>query len=225
MLRSASDAALSEREWREYLQTDDFGQIVAQESSGRAVVTPSHFIFDGQETIELHVHRLNPIVAALEESRRAVLSVTGAHVYIPTYWNGDIGDDPEWSAPTSYYAAVQVSGPAEVVHDANEVASLLNRQLAHFQPEGGYRPVEPGTSPFGRMLVAIRGIRLRVETVEVKFKFGGNRTPEHRLQMAERLANRNGPRDSEALAHLLRREELLGSRHPDGEAQQLTPLT
>ncbi len=205
MLRTAVDDALSDHEWQELLLSHDFGQLIATGASGALVVTPSHFLFDGEHTVELHVHRANPILPALRVARTATLAVVAAHAYIPTQWNADDGQDPMWAAPTSYYAAVQVRGAVEIVDDFHTLADLLRRQMAHFQPEGGHSAIEAGPNPFGRMLVAIRGIRLHVEAVEAKFKFGGNRTREHRLRIAQRLAERGHPRDFEAREHLLRR--------------------
>lgn len=82
--------------------------------------------------------------------------------------------------PTSYYAAVQAVGRAAIVADPAEPAALLTRQMGQMQPEGGHAPVAPGPTPFGRMLSGIRGLRLEIEEVRAKFKFGGNRTAAHR---------------------------------------------
>ena len=46
---------------------------------------------------------------------------------------------------------------------------------------------------------------LTVTGVRAKFKYGGNKEPEHREVLAERLAERDGPADARAREHLLRR--------------------
>ena len=38
-------------------------------------------------------------------------------------------------------------------------------------------------------------------------KYGGNKTPEHRHEIADHLAERDGPMDAAARDHLLRRLE------------------
>ena len=38
-------------------------------------------------------------------------------------------------------------------------------------------------------------------------KYGGNKTPEHRAEIADRLAERDGPLDAAARQHLLRRTD------------------
>jgi transcriptional regulator len=46
-----------------------------------------------------------------------------------------------------------------------------------------------------------------IEDVRAKFKYGGNRTVEHRLRVADRLGERDAGYDAAARAHLLRRTE------------------
>jgi len=197
------DAALSDAEWRAFLADHDFGELIAP-GPGRdlPVVVPTHFIYDGDNTVLLHLAKPNPVWAALAERPRALLSVFGAYTYVPGHWNQD-----EYGVPTSYYAAVQLACDAEVVDDPAAVAAILERQLAHFQPEGKHAPVEPGDNRYGRLLDSIRGIRLSVTDVRAKFKFGGNRTVEHRRAVAAKLAERGGPLDLEAREQVLRRIE------------------
>ena len=110
--------------------------------------------------------------------------------------------------PTSYYAAVQLACDIEATDDDAALAKILERQLAHFQPEGKHAPVEPGDNPYGRRLSAIRGLRLTVTDVRAKFKFGGNRTPQHREAVAQKLDERGRGLDREARGFTLTRGQL-----------------
>ncbi|HSW95267.1 MAG TPA: FMN-binding negative transcriptional regulator [Patescibacteria group bacterium] len=204
MLIKKHDAAISEDEWRGFLASRDFGELIA---SGRArdvpVVVPTHFIYDGERTIRLHLAVPNPVWEALSENPLALVSVYGDYTYIPTQWNAEKGKPVEYGVPTSYYAAVQAVVRARPVDDPEELASILRAQLAHFQPEGGHAPVEPDND-YGKQFGAIRGIVGTIEDVRAKFKYGGNRTVEHRLRVADRLAERGTGYDAAA------RERLLG---------------
>jgi len=201
MLIHKHDAALSEAEWKAFVAEHDFGELIVP-GAGRdlPVVVPTHFIYDGDHTVYLHLAKPNPVWDALAERPRALLSVFGAYTYVPGHWNQD-----EYGVPTSYYAAVQLACDAEVLDDPAEVAAILERQLAHFQPEGMHAPVEPGDNPYGKRLSSIRGIRLTVTDVRAKFKFGANRTEDHRRVVAEKLGERGRPLDIEARSHVLRR--------------------
>ena len=203
MLIRRHDAPLSDEEWHAFLTDHDFGELIVP-GVGRdlPIVVPTHFIYDGDKTVLLHLAQPNPVWEALAERPRALLSVFGAYTYIPGHWNQD-----EYGVPTSYYAAVQLACDAEVLDDPAQIAAILERQLAHFQPEGKHAPVEPGDNPYGKLLGSIRGIRLSVTDVRAKFKFGANRTVEHRRVVGAKLAERGRPLDLEARANLMRRTD------------------
>jgi transcriptional regulator len=195
------DEPLSEEEWHAFLAEHDFGELIAP-GVGRdlPIVVPAHFIYDGDKTVLLHLAKPNPVWEALMERPRALLSVFGAYTYIPGHWNQD-----EYGVPTSYYAAVQLACDVQIVDEPAQVAAILERQLAHFQPEGMHAPVEPGDNPYGKLLGSIRGIHLSVTGVRAKFKFGANRTVEHREVVGAKLEERGRPLDLEARANLMRR--------------------
>jgi len=197
------DSPLSDEEWHAFLAEHDFGELIAP-GAGRdlPIVVPTHFIYDGDKTVLLHLAKPNPVWDALAERPRALLSVFGAYTYVPGHWNQD-----EYGVPTSYYAAVQLACDALVIDEPAQVAAILEQQLAHFQPEGKHAPVEAGDNPYGKLLGSIRGIRLSVTDVRAKFKFGANRTIEHREVVAAKLAERGRPLDVEARANVMRRIE------------------
>ena len=201
MLIKRHDEPLADDEWRAFLAGHDFGELIAP-GAGRdlPVVVPTHFLWDGKEEVLLHLAKPNPVWQALAERPRALLSVFGAYTFIPGHWNQD-----EYGVPTSYYAAVQLACDVEVVDETARVAAILERQLAHFQPEGKHAPVEPGDNRYGDQLPFIRGIRMTITDVRAKMKFGSNRTVQHRTAVAEKLAERGAPLDLEARAHVLDR--------------------
>ena len=205
MLIRTYDAAISDDEWKNFLAARDFGELIA---SGRGrdvpVVVPTHFIYDGDHTIRLHLAVPNPVWEALAENAVALVSVYGDYSYIPTHWNANPGAPVEYGVPTSYYAAVQAVVRIRTVDDPDELAEILRAQLAHFQPEGGHAEVRPDND-YGKQLGGIRGIVGTIEEVRAKFKYGGNKTVEHRLRIAGHLAERGQGHDAGARVQLLRR--------------------
>jgi transcriptional regulator len=194
------DGAIDD-EWRAFVGTGPrFGELIAS-GAGRPVpvVVPTHFAFDGECTVRLHLARPNPVWEALEENPMAMVSVIGDVAFIPSSWNGGI--------PTSYYGAVQLIGRTTVLDDPSEVAEILRLQLGVYQPEGDHEPVDVEHPLYARSLPAIRGIRLDVEEVRAKFKYGGNKPPEVRQDIARRLAERDAPGDAAARRRLLDRLE------------------
>jgi transcriptional regulator len=203
-------------EWQGVLARADFGQLVtAGLVDGYPVVVPTHFLYDGDATVLLHLARPNPAWRALDADPHVVLALTGDYAYVEAAWNANPGTDPDLGVPTSYYTGVQLLGVAEVVDDPDEKVALLARQLAHFEPPGSTR-VTPSTAVESdrRQLSGIRGLRVTVEAVRAKMKYGGNKSAEHRAAIADRLTERDGPFDAAARDHLVRRS---------GEAPRVEP--
>jgi transcriptional regulator len=205
MLIKKHDAAISEDEWKTFLASRDFGELIA---SGRGrdvpIVVPTHFIYDGDRTIRLHLAVPNPVWEALAESPLALVSVYGDYAYIPTQWNANQGAPVEYGVPTSYYAAVQATVRVRTVDDPHELSAILTAQLAHFQPEGGHAEVTP-EGDYGKQLGSIRGIVGTIEDVRAKFKYGGNKSVEHRRRIADALTTRDQGLDGAVRERLLRR--------------------
>ena len=202
MLIHPWDAGDSTQEWIDFVRTHQFGQFIA---SGRnrdvPVVVPTQFALVSEELVVLHLARPNPIWAALEENATAMLSVAGDWAYVPTAWKAIGDEDPSMGVPTTYYAAVQLIGVADVVDDLEGKAAILRTQLGVTEPgSGAADPIE-----HGRRLAGIRGIRLQVTEVRAKFKYGGNVDDEHRAAVDRLLEQRDGPGDAAARRHLRRR--------------------
>ncbi len=200
MLIRPADQARSEDEWKEFLRTHDFGQFVAP-GRGRdvPVVVPTHFVYEDGDEVLFHLARPNPVWDALAENRQGLLTVVGAYTYVTAEMNTPPGESPEFGIPTSYYAAVQLTGEAEIVDELEELAALIDAQLRHFEPRREGPPVR-ADNLYGKSLPGIRGIRFRFDDVRAKFKFGGNRSPEHQASIGRTLRERGRDLDLEAAA-------------------------
>jgi transcriptional regulator len=191
--------AVPEERWRGLLTGPTFGQLVtAGLVDGYPVVVPTHFTFDGDRTVLLHLARPNPVWKALESDPAVVLSVATSYAYVEAAWNADEGTPPELGVPTSYYTAVQLRGHAEVVDDPEAKAMILRTQLAHLEPPGSTRNPVSTEGTDGRLLPGIRGIRIDVREVLAKTKYGGNKSVEHRRSVAARLRERGQGLDEAA---------------------------
>jgi transcriptional regulator len=197
---SATDA-----EWRAWLSAGhDFGQFIAVDAECRPIIVPTHFQFDGESTIRLHLARPNPIWPALELRGEATLSVLDDYAFIPGTWRAGETRPVENGVPTSYYANVQLLCTASILDDPAEKAALLRAQLGHFQPTGDHGPVEVDQPPYHRQLPGIRGIELTIVGVRAKFKYD-DKKPELQTEIAGQLNNRATGRDNAAARQQLRR--------------------
>ena len=207
MLIHPWDAGVSEDEWTEFVRAQGFGHLIASgHDRDIPVVVPTQFALADAQTVLLHLARPNPVWKALEADAHVVLALTGDYTYVEAEWNTEPGADPAYGVPTSYYTAVQLLCRAEVVDDPEEKAAILARQLDHFEPADSGRVMpSPDNESDRRQLPGIRGLRLQIESVRAKMKYGGNKEPDHRREIADHLAGRDGPLDAAARANLLRR--------------------
>jgi transcriptional regulator len=200
------DASRDTAEARDFLLAQGFGHLIAA-GRGREVpvVVPTQYALEGtsdtSDTVVLHLARPNPVWPAIDENPVVLLAVAGDWAFVPSAWKAVGGEDPAMGIPTTYYAAVQLTARAEIVDDDAGKAAILRLQQGVLDPGGGW--VDP--AEHGRTLAGIRGLRLLVTDVRAKFKYGGNVDAEHRLAVAQRLADRGAPGDSAARRHLLRR--------------------
>jgi transcriptional regulator len=203
------DAPLDAAELWAFVRSQGFGHLIAP-GRGREVpvVVPTQFLVvdaggDDRPDVVLHLARPNPVWDALAENPTVLLSVAGDWAYVPSAWKAIADEDPALGIPTTYYAAAQLVGEATVVDDADGKLEILRAQLTAYEPEVPH--ADP--SVHVRRLPGIRGVRIAVREATGKFKYGGNVDEAHRLAVAERLADRAGPGDAAARAHLLSRLE------------------
>jgi transcriptional regulator len=184
--------------WRAFLTAQGFGQLAAAgKDRDVPVVVPTQYVVCDDEIV-LHLIAANPLMAALDENPRALLSVAGDWAFIPGSWKAIGDEDPARGIPTTYYAAVQVTGTCTVDSDPGAIAEVLRTQLGALDPHGTY--VDP--TEHGARLGMIRAVHLAIEDVQAKYKFGGNVDQAHRDAVAAHLAARDGPGDRAALVHL-----------------------
>lgn len=200
------DSGFSEEEWRDFVVSQGFGHLAA---AGRGrdvpVVVPTQFVLDGEELI-LHLVGKNPLLEAISEQPKVLMSVAGDWAFIPSAWKAIGDEDPLLGIPTTYYAAVQLEGSATIVDDPAEITEILKRQLAVIQPD--YEIADP-LEAHGPKLRTIRGIKIAIDEVRAKFKYGGNVDVDHREAVIADLERRGGPGDRAAARQTRRRIDLL----------------
>lgn len=198
LIRAHDDASTDEARWRAFVAKQGFGHLVA---AGRdrlvPVVVPTQFILDDDRLI-LHLSRSNPVFECLAENDQCLLSVAGDWAYIPGSWRVTPDEDPRMGIPTTYYAAVQLTGSAVVTDGPDGTADVLRAQLGATEPDGDY--VDP--TQHSQRLGAIRGLTISITAVRAKFKYGNNADVAHRSNVAEHLAERGNAGDTNARSQI-----------------------
>lgn len=198
MLVRPHDAPVDDAQWRDFVVSQGFGHLAVSGDGSVPVIVPTQFVLL-DDVVLLHLAKANPVFAALEATPQAVLSVAGDWAYIPGAWKAIGDEDPAKGIPTTYYAAVQMIGRVDVIDDPDELAAILRTQLADVEPaDSGLADPDVHRSHFR----VIRGLRLTIDEVRAKFKYGGNVDAEHRAAVADRLRQRGGPGDTAAASRV-----------------------
>ena len=151
MLIHRWDEAVSEEQWRAFVHVQGFGHLVAAgKDRDYSVVVPTQFALTvgegGEDVILMHLARPNPIWEALAENPHVVMSVAGDWAFIPASWKAIGEEDLLGGIPTTYYAAVQLLGTAEVTNEVEEKAVILRRQLGALPKDEG-QSIASSTAP------------------------------------------------------------------------------
>lgn len=196
------------------LAAAEHGHLAAWDGEARRPqVTFLHYVLQ-PDTREVwgHLANTNPMLRRLESDPRATFTVAGATAYVPSYYSGE-----ERGVPTSYYSWAQCDVAVRLVHEPAGLLTILEAMLARFQPEGRHPPMDPADRYWQGLLGAITGVRMRIEGISSRFKYGQNKPVRTRLAIAGQLRARGGAQDEEAAAQVLAHLPPDAAAEPSGE--------
>jgi len=175
------------------VQSQELARLVTVGDDGMPHVGLYPFVYDGK-TLDLHLVRSDEQIKDLKARARCVLEVDEVLAVIPSYWVHS-----EYAgAATAYHRTVIFECEARLEEDPDAVAAQQRRLLARYQPEGGFRPLDP-TNPLYRAAMAqLAAVTLQITGWRAKFKLGQNRPVEARRQVIAELRRRGRPNDGRA---------------------------
>ena len=187
----------------EFIETHSFATLVTA-AGEQPIATRVPLLLERsrgrQGTLLGHIARANPQWRSFDGERQCLAMFDGPHAYISPSWYANAPAVPTWN-----YAAVHVYGIPRPIHDAEQLARLVDRMVAAYEagmaePWAGILPADFKAS----MLKAIVGFSIEIDRIEGKFKLGQNRPLEDRLGTVNRLETSSNPAARE-LAALTRR--------------------
>lgn len=194
------------------LARDPFVTLVTMHDGAPSVThLPVLHARDG-DAVELRGHwsRANP--QWREGATRALAIVHGPHAYVSPSWYPD--KQAAARVPTWNYAVAHLHGTLEVLDDAASVARIVaDLSARHEAAVGSDWRYEPGDAAHTAQLRGIVGFRLRVDTIELKFKLNQNHPAANVRAAADALAA--GGRDADREIAALMRDRL--ARRTTGE--------
>jgi len=175
------------------VQSQELARLVTVGDDGMPHVGLYPFVYDGK-TLDLHLVRSDEQIKDLKARARCVLEVDEVLAIIPSYWVHS-----EYAgAATAYHRTVIFECEARLEEDPDAVAAQQRRLLARYQPEGGFRPLDPTNPLYRGAMAQLAAVTLQITGWRAKFKLGQNRPVEARRQVIAELRRRGRPNDGRA---------------------------
>jgi uncharacterized protein len=176
-----------------FVDAQELGRLITVGADGIPHVGLYPFVRSAA-TVDLHVVREDEVAVDLRARPRCVFEVDEPLGVIPSYWvHAEYG-----GSATAYHRTVIFECTATVVDDPAAVAAQQQRLMARYQPEGGFRAIDPDDPLYRGALRQLAAVRLSVNRVRTKFKLGQNRPPETRQKIVQFLRERGRPNDARA---------------------------
>ena len=176
-----------------FVQSQEMARLVTVGDDSVAHVGLYPFVYDGK-TLDLHLVRSDEQIKDLKSRSRCVLEVDEVLAVIPSYWV-----HPEYAgAATAYHRTVIFECDARVEEEPLAVAAQQQRLLARYQPEGGFRALDPDDPLYRGAMAQLAAVRLEIIGWRAKFKLGQNRPAEARRRVIAELRKRGRPGDGRA---------------------------
>lgn len=194
---------------RRFIREHGFGVLVLADGEG---IEANHVPFllhagdDGSPgTLQCHLARANTAWQRIENAGRVLAIFQGPDAYVTPSWYPTKAETGQ-VVPTWNYLAVHVEGRARVVEDPAWLKEHLRRLTVRHEA-GRERPWSLDDAPerfTGRLLQAIVGIEIPIETLTGKWKASQNQPERNRAGVKEGLAL-EGSDKARALSELIDR--------------------
>jgi predicted FMN-binding regulatory protein PaiB len=164
------------------------GRLVTVSAEGCPHIGLYPFVTVG-DAIELHLVKGDAQVSDMRQNAKVAFEVDEILSFVPSYF-----EHPESAqAADHYYRTVMFEGDAQIANEPNAVADHLNRLVARYQPERGYRPVSASDPMYAPAIPRLVTIRIEPTRVWGKFKLGQQLSAEDRAKVARAIQLRDGP--------------------------------
>ncbi len=178
---------------REFVSRQELGRLITVSAHGQPHIGLYPFVIAG-ESIEMHLHRRDEQLEDLRGNTRCAFEVDEIHGTIPSHWTHATNA----MFATAYHRVVIFECEAVISEDHGELAAQQQRLMAHYQPEGGHKPVSAEHAMYRGPFDEIAALTLHVRSRKVKWKLAQNRDRDTREKLIASLRARGRPTDAGA---------------------------
>jgi transcriptional regulator len=178
-----------------------FAVLVTASAEGiHATSTPLFYeTDDSRDVLVGHLARRNAHSLALRDGQTALAVFSGPNAYVSPRWYAEKPEVPTWN-----YLAAHVRGSISVTDDTASLRKILAR-TAEVMERSSHQPWTLEQAPEGRveaLLPMIRGVRLRIESVEGVTRLSQKHPPADRMRVAWNLLA-SGDGDGAQIARMI----------------------
>lgn len=177
-----------------FLEEMSFGFLGTIGEDGYPHITPLNFVYY-EGNIYFHGSKIGEKMRSIKANPIVSFSVAKEYAIIPSYMN-----DPKYACPaTAFFKSVLFRGKAEIVEDLNEKCHVFTQFMHKLQPEGGYEAIDPEDAGYARQVSAAAIVKLCVDEMTSKFKFGQNWSEMKTNKVGSQLLERDRELDPETV--------------------------
>lgn len=167
---------------KQFLHEEHVGRISSIDSNGYPQIIPMNFVFLN-DAIYMHSHVRGEKLDNISKNNKVGFEVDRELEFLPSYFS----DPHDASLADTLYISVVIKGIGSFVTDREEKTLALNGLMEKYQPEGQYDPL---TSDM-RVLDAVTVIKVTPDTLHGKYKIGQNMNPTDRMDLAQKILDKN----------------------------------
>ena len=175
---------------KEFLHQEHVGRFATIDSNGYPQIIPMNFVFLN-DAVYMHSHPKGEKIENFRTNQKVGFEVDRELEFLPSYFE----DPKNASLADTLYISIVIKGIASLVTDPEEKTKALNGLMEKYQPEGGYEPITPGM----RVLGGVAVIKVKPKTLHGKYKIGQHLSPLERMELAQKIMNRNSSSAKETL--------------------------
>ena len=174
----------------EFLNQESTGRIASIDKDGFPQIIPMNFVFL-DDSIYMHSHVKGEKIENIKHNSKAGFEVDKNLEFLPSYFS----DPEDASLADTFYISVVIKGEARIVEDRNEKVRALNGLMKKYQPEGKYVSMTPNMSVLDHTAV----IKIIPNEMNGKYKIGQNMSRKDRIDVANKILERNSSTSTETL--------------------------
>ena len=174
-----------------FLNEENTGRISSIDEQGFPQIIPMNFVFLN-DSVYMHSHIRGEKIENIKRNSKVGFEVDRNLEFLPSYFS----DPEDASLADTLYISVVIKGEALLVENNEEKVLALNGLMKKYQPEGRYKPMDKDMD----VLDATAVIKIIPKEMNGKYKIGQNMSKEEKMDLANKIKDRNSKTSRETLA-------------------------